>query len=174
MKEEIRLERLNQRKKEESAIKKLNKKIKKLDKLSKDKKIKKYLKLKSKLENKEVRTKTDFRKIKFLETSFECDHDIWFLMGSYGTDYDDEEKEITCYETNIDHIEYYTYYCLECLQTINIPVDENQEFLSKHNVIRINKGYIDMKDYEYYRNYYDKLLENNSTKKAFKKLVKIK
>lgn len=176
MKEEERLERIRLIEEKKKEMRKLKTLTKEFKELQKDPKIKRYLVLERTLSGSEIMNTDEIVEKTFLRNRYmsNCSHDIWFFMGGFSVQYDygPESRDSYCYEFDEDKIQIYRYKCLECCETIEIPKNQNEEFLKNHNVMKLNKRYITSNDFLKYNKEYYKLLLTGSTERAYKKLVK--
>lgn len=174
MKEELRLEKLQNIKRQKEEMKILKQKFSELKKLEKNESVKRYLKLKNELEKEKILTLEEIKSKEMTISRTSCNHDIWFFRGGYRVEYDygPESRDSYYYEIEEDKIEFYFYYCLECWEQIEVKKSENEKFLKEHNVIKLNKRFINIEDYIHYQKLYYDLLYTNTTEKAYQKLLK--
>lgn len=174
MKEELRLLKLENIKRKKEEMKILKQKFSELRKLEKNETVKRYLELTSELEDKKVLTVEEIKSKEIIINRSACNHDIWFFKGGYSVEYDygPESRDSYYYEIDEEKIQFYSYYCLECWEQIQITKSENEKFLQEHNVIKLNKKYITTEDFRHYQKLYYDLLYTNTTEKAYQKLLK--
>ena len=178
MKEEERLKRISNVEIMKEEMKVLKAKRTELNKLKSNQFVKRFLELSEELKDEKILTVEEIKKEEFNKYTryYECSHDIWVYMGSYYTEYDcgPESRDHSYRAFREEDIEYYSYRCLDCFETVEVKKKDHEEFLKQHTILRpTTKKYFFDSDYHRIREIYFKLLYTNQTDNAYKKLMKI-
>lgn len=176
MNEKERLRRINNVKVVKEEMKKLRDKKAELNRLKSNEFVKKFLKLSSELDGKEILTEEQIKKREFKKHIYycECNHEIWYYMGAYFVEYDcgPESRDHYYKASREEDIEYYIYRCLECYEEVEVRKEDNEEFVKQHTILKSNKTSTTERSFDEVRDIYFKLLFTNTTDKAYKKLIK--